>query len=90
MFIHATSELCIAPTHSEEDDKRGKSCTKVVQSIKCRGANNFAAHSFVKLNNYFLIRDFIFSRINLVQLNIECLKKCQCEIKLIHQMVNCL
>ena len=33
---------------------------EVVQSIKCRGANNCCTHGFVK-NNYFLMRDFIFS-----------------------------
>ena len=33
---------------------------EVLQSIKCRGANNCGAHSFVK-NNYFLMRDDIFS-----------------------------
>ena len=33
---------------------------EVVQSIKCRSANNCSTHVFVK-NNYFLMRDFSFS-----------------------------
>ena len=33
---------------------------EVVQSIECRGANNCGTHCFGK-NNYFLMRDLIFS-----------------------------